>query len=111
MRINNAHEVTHLVVVIVSFYVVFTFTNVIDSYFYGIGWIYLMLYQSLIVNTLFYGAAFINYQLGWFVPSLDKIAIMFDLGITLDALITCLLYRMVRKQTKAMVNDGGLAFS
>lgn len=95
----------------IGFYVVFAFNNVIDSYFYGIGRTDLMLYQSLIVNTLFYGAAFISYQLGWFVPSLNKIAIMFGLGITLDAAITWLLYRMVRKQTKAMVDDRGLALS
>jgi hypothetical protein len=105
MGINNASEVTHLVMVMVGFYVAFAFNNVIDSYFYGIGRTDLMLYQSLIVNTLFYGAAFISYQQGLFIPSLNKIAIMFGLGITLDAAITWLLYRMVREQTKATGND------
>ncbi|MGR0279810.1 MATE family Na+-driven efflux transporter [Marinomonas dokdonensis] len=109
--ISNASEVTHLVVVMIGFYVVFAFNNVIDSYFYGIGRTDLMLYQSLIVNTLFYGAAYISYQQGVFVPSLNKIAIMFGLGITLDAVITWLLYRMVIKQTKTMRDVSELLFS
>jgi Na+-driven multidrug efflux pump len=111
MGINNASEVTHLVLVMIGFYVVFAFNNVIDSYFYGIGRTDLMLYQSLIVNTLFYGAAFISYQQELFIPSLNKIAIMFGLGITLDAAITWLLYRMVRKQSKAMDDGSKISFS
>ncbi|MCZ2722367.1 hypothetical protein O1D97_12205 [Marinomonas sp. 15G1-11] len=111
MGVSNASEVTHLVMVMIGFYVVFAFNNVIDSYFYGIGRTDLMLYQSLIVNTLFYGAAFISYQQGLFMPSLNKIAIMFGLGITLDAAITWFLYRMVRKQMKTMDNANDLSVS
>ncbi|ETX11510.1 multidrug transporter [Marinomonas ushuaiensis DSM 15871] len=98
MGIKDSTSITHLVLIMIGFYVVFALNNVIDSYFYGIGRTDLMLYQSLIVNTLFYGAAFIGYQQGWFIPSLNKVAIMFGLGITLDAVITWALYRMIRKQ-------------
>ena len=111
MGVSNASEVTHLVMVMIGFYAVFAFNNVIDSYFYGIGRTDLMLYQSLIVNTLFYGAAFISYQQGLFMPSLNKIAIMFGLGITLDAAITWFLYRMVRKQMKTIDNAYDLSLS
>nr|MBF4448625.1 multidrug transporter [Vibrio anguillarum] len=71
----------------------------IDSYFYGIGRTDLMLYQSLIVNTLFYGCTFVLYQIGIFVPTLERIAIMFGLGITADAIITWLLYLVLRSKT------------
>ncbi|NOH97227.1 multidrug transporter [Vibrio sp. 99-70-13A1] len=98
MGVSNAVEVTSLVYLLAGFYIVFAFNNVIDSYFYGIGRTDLMLYQSLAVNSLFYGSAYICYQLGWFVPTLDRVAIMFGLGITFDAVITWCLYIMLRKQ-------------
>ncbi|WP_157097529.1 hypothetical protein [Photobacterium sp. J15] len=59
-----------------------------------------MLYQSLIVNTFYYGGAFILYQNGWFVPNLNSIAVMFGVGITIDAAITFLLYSLHRKKER-----------
>ncbi|MGL1461488.1 MATE family Na+-driven efflux transporter [Vibrio parahaemolyticus] len=98
MGVGNAEQVVSLVNLMVGFYVIFALNNVIDSYFYGIGRTDLMLYQSLAVNILFYGTAFVLYQFGWFVPTLDRVAIMFGLGITFDAILTWGLYVMLRKQ-------------
>ncbi|EKO3925811.1 multidrug transporter [Vibrio metschnikovii] len=98
MGIENPESITSLVWLMVGFYVIFSLNNVIDSYFYGIGRTDLMLYQSLIVNTLFYGCAFVLYQIGIFVPTLERIAIMFGLGITADALITWVLYLVLRSK-------------
>ncbi|ASM95447.1 MATE family Na+-driven efflux transporter [Vibrio vulnificus] len=96
MGVSDHQQVTDLVLLMLGFYVVFAFNNVIDSYFYGIGRTDLMLYQSLAVNTLFYGSAFVAYQLGWFEPTLEGIALMFGVGITFDAIITIGLYRWLR---------------
>ncbi|EPP5808451.1 MATE family Na+-driven efflux transporter [Vibrio vulnificus] len=96
MGVSNHQQVTDLVILMLGFYVAFAFNNVIDSYFYGIGRTDLMLYQSLAVNTLFYGSAFVVYQLGWFEPTLGGIAFMFGVGITFDAIITMGLYRWLR---------------
>lgn len=96
MGVSDHQQVTNLVLLMLGFYVVFAFNNVIDSYFYGIGRTDLMLYQSLAVNTLFYGSAFVAYQLGWFEPTLEGIALMFGVGITFDAIITIGLYRWLR---------------
>ncbi|WP_417882784.1 MATE family Na+-driven efflux transporter [Vibrio rumoiensis] len=98
MGVGNAEQVVSLVYLMVGFYVIFALNNVIDSYFYGIGRTDLMLYQSLAVNTLFYGTAFVLYQFGWFVPTLDRVAIMFGLGIAFDAILTWGLYVMLRRQ-------------
>jgi Na+-driven multidrug efflux pump len=98
MGIDDYQTIYQLSILLVGFYIVFAFNNVIDSYFYGIGRTDLMLYQSLLVNSLFYGSAFLVYKLGWFIPRLDTIAIMFGLGITIDALITFALYRYIRHQ-------------
>ena len=100
MGITEYQPIYQLTLLMLGFYVVFAINNVIDSYFYGIGRTDLMLYQSLIVNTLFYGSAFYAYQIGWFMPSLESIAIMFGIGITFDALITFVLYGYIRQKHK-----------
>ncbi|MGF1728478.1 multidrug transporter [Photobacterium kasasachensis] len=100
MGIDDAEQVAKLVFIMIGFYVVFALNNVIDSYFYGIGRTDLMLYQSLIVNSLFYGTTFVLYQIGWFEPTLTRVAVMFGLGITFDALITWGLYIMLRKSAQ-----------
>ena len=96
MGISDYQPIYQLSLLMVGFYIVFAFNNVIDSYFYGIGRTDLMLYQSLIVNIIFYGAAFYAYQIGWFIPDLESIAIMFGLGMTFDAFITFVLYGYIR---------------
>lgn len=111
MGVSDHQQVTDLVLLVLGFYVVFAFNNVIDSYFYGIGRTDLMLYQSLAVNTLFYGSAFMAYQLGWFKPTLDRIAIMFGLGVTFDAIITLGLYRWLRAKQCSENTTAKPAFS
>lgn len=98
MGISDVAPVMHLIGLLVGFYIVFSLNNVIDSYFYGIGRTDLMLYQSLLVNSIFYGGAFALYRMGIFIPTLDRIAIMFGLGITIDALITWVLYSGLRRK-------------
>ncbi|PKH06351.1 MATE family Na+-driven efflux transporter [Moritella sp. Urea-trap-13] len=99
MGVGNSEEIMRIALLMIGFYVIFALNNVIDSYFYGIGRTDLMLYQSLLVNSLFYGGAFIAYQVGWFEPTLDRIAVMFGLGMTIDAIITFFLYFWLRKQS------------
>ncbi len=98
MGVSDATAVTHLVWLMLGFYVVFSLNNVIDSYFYGIGRTDLLLYQSVLVNSVFYGCAFVLYKMGIFVPTLDRIAIMFGFGITVDAFITWALYAYLRRK-------------
>ncbi|QUJ66627.1 multidrug transporter [Photobacterium sp. GJ3] len=100
LGVEDSVAITNLVWLMVGFYVIFSLNNIIDSYFYGIGRTDLMLYQSLIVNTLFYGTAFVLYQAGLFIPTLERIAMMFGLGITADAIITWLLYLALRDNMK-----------
>lgn len=99
MGVGNTEEIIRIALFMLGFYVIFSLNNVIDSYFYGIGRTDLMLYQSLAVNSLFYGGAFFTYQVGWFEPTLDRISVMFGLGITMDAMITFTLYFWLRKQS------------
>ncbi|AHC14115.1 MATE family Na+-driven efflux transporter [Salinispira pacifica] len=93
MNVAAVDVIVRLSLISLGFYVVFAYNNVMDSVFYGAGRTDLMLYQSLIVNIVFYGSAFILYRRGVFTPDLTAIAIMFGLGIFLDSVITYFMYR------------------
>lgn len=97
MGVTDSAIVFRLSLLSVGFYVLFAFNNVADSVFYGRGRTDLMLYQSLIVNTVFYGAVFLFYQVGLFVPTLTKITLMFGVGIGLDSVITFAMFIRFRR--------------
>ncbi len=97
------NQVYGLSLISLIFYVVFAYNNVIDSIFYGVGRTDLMLYQSLAVNIIYYGAMFILYRTGVFVPTLNSIAIMFGVGMTLDSILTYVQFRFfVKKENLAI---------
>lgn len=106
MQISNYEDVFFIAIISVGFYVLFAYNNVIDSIFYGLGKTNYMLFQSLIINTLFYGAAFILYQTGVFVPSLTLIALMFATGTALDSILTMGMYVwMLRKKNITILKE------
>ena len=72
--------------------------SIADSVFYGRGRTDLMLYQSLIVNSVFYGGVFMLYQTGVSVPTLVGIAVMFGTGIAIDSIITFVMFYYFRRR-------------
>ncbi len=88
MNISNYQDVYFIVLISIGFYVLFAYNNVIDSIFYGIGKTSYMLFQSLVINIVFYGTAFILYITGVYEPTLIKIALMFAIGTALDSILT-----------------------
>jgi Na+-driven multidrug efflux pump len=92
MNVTDYTKVFDLVLIQLIFYIIFAYNNVMDSTFYGAGRTDYMLWQSLIVNILFYGCAFILFKIGVFVPTLNGIAIMFGLGMVFDFIPTTYLY-------------------
>jgi Na+-driven multidrug efflux pump len=88
MQLSNYQDVFFIAIISVGFYVLFAFNNVIDSIFYGIGKTKYMLFQSVVINTVFYGGAFLLYATGVYQPTLVKIALMFAAGTALDSLLT-----------------------
>lgn len=93
LQISNYEDVFFITLISVGFYVLFAVNNVIDSVFYGLGKTNLMLFQSLVINTVFYGTAFILYQTGVFTPNLTLIALMFATGTALDSILTMGIYK------------------
>jgi len=100
LQISNYQDVYFIALISVGFYVLFAFNNVIDSIFYGLGKTNYMLFQSLVINTVFYGTAFILYQLNVFTPSLVLIALMFAAGTALDSLLTMGMYVWLLKKKR-----------
>lgn len=98
MNISNHEKVLSVVMISIIFYIIFSYNNVVDSIFYGLGRTDLMFYQSAIINSLFYGSIFILFKMGIFTPTLNKIAIMFGIGIAFDTFITFMMYfSLIRK--------------
>lgn len=92
MNIGDYEKVFSLVLIQLVFYIIFAYNNVMDSTFYGVGRTDYMLYQSLIVNVIWYGGAFILFRVGVFEPTLNGIALLFGLGMAFDFIPTILLY-------------------
>lgn len=88
LQLSNYTDVFNIALVSVGFYVLFAYNNVIDSIFYGIGKTKYMLFQSVIINSVYYGILFVLYVTGVYQPTLMLIAIMFAAGIAFDSLLT-----------------------
>jgi Na+-driven multidrug efflux pump len=100
MNAADYETVYQVVIISFGFYIIFALNNVVDSIFYGLGRTDLMLYQSLIVNTLFYGTMFVLYKLSIFQPTLIGIALMFGTGMALDSVITFIMYGVLVKKKR-----------
>lgn len=105
MNVADYSAVVSVALISLVFYIIFAFNNVIDSIFYGLGRTDLMLYQSLIVNTVFYGGMFIAYKSGVFIPSLNGIAIMFGTGMAIDSLITFIMFVVLRRKNRLVLSE------
>ncbi|MDD3106257.1 MAG: MATE family efflux transporter [Bacilli bacterium] len=103
LQLGNFQEVFFIVIISLGFYVLFAFNNVIDSIFYGIGRTDYMLFQSLVINILFYGTAFILYVTGVYHPTLVKIALMFATGTALDSILTYFMFAWMLKKRQIKI--------
>ena len=109
LQISNYKDVLYIVLISVGFYVLFAINNVVDSIFYGLGKINLMLLQSIVVNSIYYGTAFILFQLGVFQPNLTLIALMFAIGTAFDSILTTVLYFIMLKKENINIFDFEIA--
>ena len=96
--VESVDTILSIVYIQLPFYIVFAFNNIIDSIFYGLGRTDLMLYQSIIINGIFYTSMLLLYLGGLFVPTLFGISIMFGVGMALDSIVTFIMYLHIRKK-------------
>lgn len=105
MNVENYETVYYIVIIQTFFYLVFIFNNcILDSTFYGIGRTDYLLYQSLIINIIYYGILYILYLNDLFIPSLKSISLMFGFGIVIDLIPTIFLYMKMLKRYKLRID-------
>lgn len=102
LNFKEVDKLFDLVLLLSGFYVFFALQNIVDSIFYGIGKIQYILWQSLVVNIIYYGIAFILYLKGYFTPSLKGIALLFGYGLIFDFIVSFISYYILRKKEKVI---------
>lgn len=109
MGIGHARQIAQMAVWMSGCYALFAWNSVLDQYFYGIGRIDLILFQTLAVNALFYGAVYILYGVGLITLSLQNILLIFGLSLILDSILTFAQYlRLRRQQNKRFILNAAL---
>ena len=99
MNVTDYQIVFGIVILQLIPYMTFAFNSIIDSTFYGLGLTKYMLIQSICIDVVYYGIAFILYITGIYQPTLTGISIMFGLGMMLDLIPASILYfRMLKKR-------------
>ncbi len=99
MNVKQPNNILHIIMISLMFYIIFAFNNIFDSIFYGLGRTDLMLKQSLIVNIFFYGTMAFLFKINYFIPTLDKIVLMFGTGILIDSIITFYLFIKLKEKS------------
>ena len=100
LQFTDVDKLFKLVLVLLGFYVLFAFQNVFDATFYGRGKTNYMLFESVVTNTLYYGAAFILYLCGVWTPTLTGIALLFGIGNAFDTIVSLAAYVYYLKKYK-----------
>lgn len=95
---SDVDKLFRLVMVLFVFYVMYAFQNVFDATFYGRGKTNYMLFESVVTNSVYYGAFFILYLCGVWKPTLIGIALMFGCGNAFDTVVSYVAYRHFLKK-------------
>lgn len=103
MNIGDYEKVIGLVLILLPFYILFSYNTLMDSVFYGKGRTELLAYQSIITNVSVYGTAFLLFQADVFSPTLTSIALLFGTGIAVDSIVTFTMYRKLLKDADGMI--------
>ena len=100
LQFSDVEKLFELVLVLAGFYVPYAFQNVCDSIFYGLGKTNYMLFESVVTNTIYYGAAFLLYITGVWTPSLIGIALLFGIGNVFDSIVSLGAFSYLLKKEK-----------
>lgn len=100
---GDVEKLFQLVLLLVSFYVLYAFQNVFDSTFYGLGKTNYMLFESVVTNTIYYGIAFVLYATGIWTPTLTGIALLFGIGNAFDSVVSFVAYWHLLKKQKTNI--------
>lgn len=100
---QDVDQLFSLVMLLLGFYILFAYQNIFDATFYALGKTNYMLFQSIVTNTVYYGAAYICYNLNLWTPTLNTIALLFGFGMAFDSIVTYVAYKyMIKKCSRVL---------
>lgn len=100
LRFNEVEKLYLLVLILIGFYVTYALQNIFDMTFYGLGKTEYMFWETVVTNVIYYGTFFVLFKTGYFIPTLNKIAIMFGAGCAYDAIVSGAAYIILLKRMK-----------
>lgn len=100
LGLTDVDKICNLVLLLLGFYVLYAFQNVFDSTFYGLGKTNYMLFESVVTNAIYYGAAFVLYATNVWTPTLAGIALLFGIGNAFDSVVSFCAYLFLLKKEK-----------
>ena len=103
MNIGDYDKVIGLVLILLPFYILYSYNTLMDSVFYGKGRTELLAIQSIITNVCVYGTAFLLFQADVFSPTLTSIALLFGAGIAVDSIVTFTMYKKLLKDANGLI--------
>lgn len=106
LNYSDTDKIYNLVILLLPFYIFFAFQNIFDAIFYGVGKTNYMLFESVVTNIIYYGTAYILYLNKLWIPSLEKIALLFGWGIIFDSVVSLVAYLWFRKKYQFKINNG-----
>lgn len=105
LNYGDIDKLFSLVMVLFGFYILYAFQNVFDCTFYGLGKTNLMLFESVVTNSIYYGTAFILYKTRVWVPALEGIALLFGIGVAFDAVVSFIAYIYLLKKEHINISN------
>ena len=103
LNASDYEKIVDLVLILLPFYILFSYNTLMDSVFYGKGRTELLAIQSIITNVSVYGTAFVLFRMDVFSPTLTTIALLFGTGIAVDSIVTFSMYRNLIKESNGML--------
>lgn len=98
-------DVNKLVLILIGFYVLFSYGMIMDSIFIKTGRVWLYLIQSSIVNFTIYPIFFILWKINLWIPTLESISIMFGLGMAMHFIINIVISCFILKKNNVFKNE------
>lgn len=97
---NIVNYIDYFVVLLKLFpcYIIFVVDSVIEAYFFATGKLHHILIQGIITNVLIYLVAYILYLCSIWIPTLDTIILLFNLGVIVSSIYTISIYIFERKK-------------
>jgi len=105
LQYTDTEKLFSLVMLLLGFYILYSFQNIFDCIFYGLGKTNYMLFESVVTNTVYYGAAFVLYKTGLWIPTLTGIALLFGIGNAFDSIVSAAAFKYLTKKNNINILD------